>query len=77
MTIQEQMVETRLWKVARGLVQDGHCRVCHERGETTEHIVDGCKVLSNSEYLPRHNRALMLMAVWAKEYKLVDGDVVR
>ena len=30
----EQMVETRLWKAARGLVQDGRCKVCHERDET-------------------------------------------
>ena len=26
-------------------------RVCHERDETVEHIVAGCKVLANSEYL--------------------------
>ena len=49
----EQIVETRLWKAARRLVQDGHCRVCHERNETIDHIVAGCKVLANSEYLSR------------------------
>ena len=33
--------------------------------------------MANSEYLSRHNRALMVMAVaWAKEYELVGGDVV-
>ena len=32
---------------------------------------------ANSEYLQRHNRALMVAAVtWVKEYKLVGGDVV-
>ena len=73
----EQMVETRSWKAARGLVQDGRCRVCHERDKTIEHLVDGCKVLANSEYLPKHNRALMVMAVtWVKEYELVGGDVI-
>ena len=74
MTMLEQMVETRSWKAARGLVQDG---VCHERDETIEHLVAGCKVLANSEYLSRHNRALMIMAVtWAKEYELVGEYMV-
>ena len=49
MTMLEQMVETRSWKVSRGLDQDKQCRVCHERDETVEHIVAGCKVLANSE----------------------------
>ena len=71
------MVDTRSWKAARGLVQDVHCRVCHERDETIEHLVAGCKALANSEYLSRHNIALMVMEVaWAKEYELVGGDVV-
>ena len=64
MTMLEQMVETRSWKAARELVQDGAS-------------VAGCKVLANSEDLLRHNRALMIMAVaWAKEYELVGGDMV-
>ena len=71
------MVETRSWKAARGLVQNRRCRVCHERHETIEHLVAGCKVLANSEYLSRHNRTLMIMAIaWAKEYELVSGDMV-
>lgn len=77
MTMLEQMVETRTWKVTRGLAQNGRCRVCHERDETVEHLVAGCKVLANSEYLSRHNRALMIMAVaWAKEYELVGDEMV-
>ena len=51
-------VETRSWKAVRGLVQDGRCRVCHERD-----LAAGCKVLAKSEYLLRHNSALMIMAV--------------
>ena len=31
--------ETRSWKAARGLVQDGHCRVCQGRDETIEHLL--------------------------------------
>ena len=64
MTMLEQMVEIRSWKAARGLVQDGRCRVCHERDETIEYLVAGCKVLASSEYLSRHNRALMT-CTWA------------
>ena len=71
MTMLEQIVETRLWKAARRLVQDEHSRVCHERNETIDHIVAGCKVLANSEYLSRHDRTLMIMEVaWEKEYEL-------
>ena len=77
MTILEQMVETRLWKAARGLVLVGPFRVCHERDETLENLVAGCKVLTRSEYLSRHSKALMVMAlVWAKKYELVGGDVI-
>ena len=66
MNMLEQMVETRSWKAVRGLVEDGRCRVCNEQSETVEHLVAGCKVLANSEYLSRHNRALMILAVeWA------------
>ena len=71
------MVETKSWKVSRGLAQDRRCRVCHERDENVEHIVAGCKVLVNNEYLTRHNMALMIMAVnWANEYKLVGDEMV-
>ena len=77
MTMLEQMMETRSWKAATRLVQDGHCRVCPERDETIEHLAARCKALANSEYSSRYNRALMVMAVaWAKEYELVSGDVV-
>ena len=41
-----------------------------------EHLLAGCKKIANSEYLTRHNRALMVMAVaWAKEYHLVKKEV--
>ena len=69
------MVATRSWKAVRGLVEDGRCRVCDEQSETVEHLVAGCKVLANSEYLSRHNRALMIIAVeWAKDYDLIGMD---
>ena len=42
-----------------------------------EHIAAGCIVLSNSKYLTRQNRALMILAVtWTKEHKLIGADTV-
>ena len=39
-------------------------------------MLAGCKKIANSEYLTRHNRALIMMAVaWAKEYHLVKKEV--
>ena len=65
------MIETKSWKAARGLAEDGMCRVCYKETEPVEHLLVGCKVLANAEYLARHNRALMILAItWAKEHKL-------
>ena len=73
----KQMVETRAWKAARGLIEDGRCRICFSHGEKVEHVVAGCRVLANSEYLTRHNRALMILAVAGeKEYELIGEDTV-
>ena len=77
MTMLEQMVETRSWKKTRGLMEDGRCRVCFQHSETVEHPVAGCQKLANSEYISRHNRVLMILAVaWAKEHGLIGQDVV-
>ena len=51
MTVTEQMAETRGWKVARGLIEDGRCRLCREISDTVDHLVAGCKTIANSEYL--------------------------
>ena len=40
-------------------------------------IFAGCKVLANTEYLARHNRPLMILAItWAKEHELVKTETV-
>ena len=63
MTMMEKMVETRSWKEARGLIEDGNCRICRNFSEIVKHLVAGCTKLANSEYLNRHNQALMVLAV--------------
>ena len=76
MSMLEQMIETRAWKAARGLTEWCKCRLCGEQKETVQHILAGCKTIASSEYVIRHKRALMVMAVyWAKEYNLLDNNV--
>ena len=71
MSMLEQMAETRAWKEIQR-----KCRLCNEQRETVQHLLAGSKMLANSEYLARHNRALMVMAVaWAKEQNLLNQNV--
>ena len=48
MTVIEQMVETRGWKLARGLIENERCRLCREFSQTVEHLVAGCKMIASS-----------------------------
>ena len=66
--MQEQMIETRGWKGSRGLnVTTENCRLCDAYKETVMHILSGYKVLAGSDYLKRHNNALMVLIVeWTK-----------
>ena len=42
-----------------------------------EHVVTGYTKLANSEYLTRHNKALMIIAVaWAKQQELMDHEAI-
>ena len=74
MNLQEKMVKTRVWKVSRGLTcADDKCRLCGEHRETVDHLLARCKLLAGNDYLTRHNRALMTLAMqWAKEFELID-----
>ena len=72
----EQMVETRTWNEVRGLTESSQRRLCKEQRETVQHLSTGCKMLASSEYLARHNRALMVMVVaWTKQKNLLDQNV--
>ena len=77
MTMLKQMGETRSWKEVTGLIDDGNCRICIQHSETVEYLVAGCTKLSKSEYLTRHNRALMILAVaWAKQQELMGLEAI-
>ena len=76
--MQEQMVETREWKVARDLpTETPMCRLCMQYQETVHHLVAGCKVIAGNDYLQRHNNALMIFAVaWGKQEGLLAEETV-
>ena len=76
--MQEQMVETRAWKACRGLTNgESKCRLCGSFKETVSHLLAGCKILAGTEYLKRHNNALMILAVeWAKQHQLVSDETI-
>ena len=77
MTRLEQIVETRSWKEARGLTDNGSCRICTKYSKTVEHLVVGCTKLANCEYLTRHNGTLMILAVaWTKQQELVGQEAI-
>lgn len=78
MDVLEQMVETRKWKVSRGIGgEDGKCRLCKKYDETVQHLLAGCEILAGAEYLRRHNNALMVLAVrWAVERGLLPDNTV-
>ena len=76
LSITEKMAETRAWKELRGLTENSQCRLCKEQRQPVQYIFAGCKMLASSEYLARHNRALMVIAVTqAKEQNLLDQNV--
>ena len=78
MTMLEQLVETRSWKEARGLTDDGSCRIYTQHSETVEHLIAGYTKLANNEYLTKHNRALMILTVaWAEQQELVGQEAIQ
>ena len=71
-TLQEQMIETKVWKKLRGLADEDKCRLCGAFRETVQHLLAGCKKLAGSEYIRRHDNALKVLALhWAVDNKLL------
>ena len=72
--MQERMIETRAWKKARNIdVESEMCRLCGKFKESVDHLLSGCEKLAGTEYMKRHNNALMVMAtVWGIGKGLLD-----
>ena len=70
-------MKRELGKKVRGFTENSQCRLCKEQQETVQHLLDGCKLLANNEYLARNNRALMVMPIaLAKELNLLECEKV-
>ena len=44
-------------KVKCGQQVESKCRMCWQYDEIVDHIVSGCELLANTEYISRHNNA--------------------
>ena len=52
-------------------------KICTQHSETVENLVAGCIKLAKSEYLTRHSKALMILAVaLAKQQELVGQAAI-
>ena len=59
---QDQSLATRSYH--NKIIKDGtdpKCRMCNEFEETIDHIVAGCPVLANTEYIQRHDKGARYM----------------
>ena len=75
MSMLHKMVETKAWKMMRGLTECDKCRLFKEQRETIDHLLARRRVMASSEYLVMHNKAQMILAVyWAKKHKFLDSD---
>ena len=74
--MQEQMVETRMWKVSRGIqVENDKCRLCGQVKETMMHWISGCVRLVAREYLRRYDNVLMVLCVtWEIQQGLLEEN---
>lgn len=74
--IQDQVVRTKNYaKYILGdkSITDDKCRRCFQVPETIQHIISGCKMLANTEYLSRHNQvAKIIHQKLAYQHKLID-----
>ncbi|XP_054157466.1 uncharacterized protein LOC128955815 [Oppia nitens] len=63
MAIQDRVIPTRNHQkyIQKLNIPTDKCRMCHMESETIEHILNGCKVLTNTEYLSRHNQVAKII----------------
>lgn len=74
--IQDQVIHTKNY--AKYIIKDCNttddkCRRCFQAPETIQHIISGCKLLANTEYLNRHNQvAKIIHQKLAHQHKLIN-----
>jgi hypothetical protein len=73
--IQDKVISTNNYRkhIIKEANVDDKCRKCNTKGETIEHIVSGCKMLCQTDYLHRHNQvANIIHQRLAIKYKLIN-----
>ena len=77
LAIQDQVISTRNYLkfiIKDPTVTNDKCRKCHMSSETIQHIISGCKLLANSDYLNRHNKlANIIHSKLATKYQLLTS----
>lgn len=74
--IQDQTINTRYY--SKHIIKDSNtttdkCRLCKQQIETIDHITGGCTILSNTEYIRRHdNVAKIIHQQLALKHKLIQ-----
>ena len=58
----------------RGLkVESVLCRLCGPYDETVQHLLAGCTVIVGTEYVRRHNNALIVLAAqWGLQHGIIE-----
>ncbi|HEY6435395.1 MAG TPA: hypothetical protein VIY47_02315, partial [Ignavibacteriaceae bacterium] len=75
--IQDQVIATKNYKkfIEKLNIENDKCRICNRESETIHHITSGCSLLSNTEYLHRHNLSAKIVHQFlAQRYKLITTD---
>jgi hypothetical protein len=75
--IQDQVIATKNYQkfIEKLDIDNDKCRVCNRESETIHHITSGCSLLSNTEYLHRHNLSAKIVHQFlAQRHKLITTD---
>lgn len=61
--IQDQVIPTRSYRkrIMKEQVGNVKCRICNEKEETLDHIIDSCSVLAPKQYTDRHDRVAKII----------------
>ena len=57
--IQDQVINTKNYKkyiIKDQTIKDDNCRACHTQTETIQHIISGCKTITQTDYKHRHDQ---------------------
>ena len=77
LAIQDQIILIRNYqKFIHKFNINDKCRICNRESETIQHIISGCKLLANTEYLHRHNfSANIIHQQLTNKYNLINETV--